>query len=41
MNLGNSYYFLDEFGNSRWSYEMGIKLSPFDNSIFEFIKDNN
>ena len=33
MNLGNSYYFLDEFGNSRWSYEMGMKLSPFDNDL--------
>tara|TARA_Y100001949_G_scaffold59972_1_gene50661 strand:+ start:4618 stop:5217 length:600 start_codon:yes stop_codon:yes gene_type:complete len=33
MNLGNSYYFLEEFGNSRWSYEMGMKLSPFDKDL--------
>ena len=33
LNLGNSYFINEDYGNARWSYEMGLKLSPFNNDL--------
>ena len=32
-NLGNAYYRLEDFGNARWSYEMGSNIEPRDRDI--------
>ena len=32
-NLGNAYYRLEDFGNARWSYEMGSSIEPRDRDI--------
>ena len=33
LNMGNSYFYLEEFGHSRWSFEKGLQLSPFDKDL--------
>ena len=38
LNLGNAYFEVEDFGNARWSYEMGLKLNPFNEDL---INNNN
>ena len=37
LNLGNAYFQESNFGQARWSYEMGLKLNPMNNDL----KNNN
>ena len=37
LNLGNAYFHDSNFGKSRWSYEMGLKLNPINSDL----KNNN
>jgi|TARA_B100001093_G_C26858055_1_gene1028418 tetratricopeptide (TPR) repeat protein len=37
LNLGNAYFKTEDFGNARWSYEMGLKLNPLNDDL----KNNN
>ena len=36
--IGNAYFEVEDFGNARWSYEMGLKLNPFNEDL---INNNN
>jgi len=33
LNLGNAYFQESNFGQARWSYEMGLKLNPMNNDL--------
>ena len=37
LNLGNAYFEIEDYGNARWSYEMGLKLNPLNDGL----KNNN
>tara|TARA_Y100000996_G_scaffold315640_1_gene251860 strand:+ start:405 stop:1145 length:741 start_codon:yes stop_codon:yes gene_type:complete len=37
LNLGNAYFHESNFGQARWSYEMGLKLNPINTDL----KNNN
>ena len=33
LNLGNAYFQESNFGQARWSYEMGLKLNPMNTDL--------
>ena len=33
LNLGNAYFEVEDYGNARWSFEMGLKLNPLNEDL--------